>query len=82
MNTTLTRRITVAILAIATTLALGAGPAAAFEPPADPTDRFTCEGGPVAGHPGHRGLSVAMGHATAPTAWSATSDTGPVTTCG
>ena len=71
----------VAVAATTGAIALTGGVAAAFEPPADPTDNFTCDGGPVAGHPGHRGLMVAMGKSSSGTAWAATSEDGPVTTC-
>ena len=81
METKLIRRMLVAMAATAGAVALSSGVAAGFEPPADPNDNFTCDGGPVAGHPGHTGLMVAMGKASSVTAWAATSDDGPVTTC-
>jgi len=74
-----TRRTIVAATAVVT-LATGAAPAAAFEPPADPNDNFSCDGGPVAGHPG-RGLATAMAHAASPTAWNAVNNAGPITLC-
>lgn len=72
----------VAMVAAAAALTVGASPVAAFEPPADPNDNFSCEGGPVAGHPGHRGLQKAMTHAASPTAWNAVDNAGPITLCG
>ncbi|MHA7297328.1 hypothetical protein [Pseudarthrobacter sp. MDT3-1] len=53
--------------------------ALAFEPSADPQDKFSCPGGnPVAGHPGFPGIvtgvekSFVNTEATAAAAWSAT----------
>jgi hypothetical protein len=81
MKRTITFRITLAIVTTTAALAVTAGSANAFEPPADPTDNFTCEGGPVAGHPGHNGLGTAMTHASSPTAWNAAFNPGPVGNC-
>jgi hypothetical protein len=71
-------------------LAMPAGSAWAFEPPADPRDRFTCPGGePVPGHPGFPGIATGVeqsltntdGRAVA--AWSAVfnNPTGKVALC-
>lgn len=74
-------------LAGAATLAF-APPASAFEPPADPQDRFTCPDGPVPGHPGFPGIvtgvenSFANSDGTAAAAWSATElFGGPLAVC-
>ena len=48
-------------LALAATMLLAtATTALAFEPPADPTDKFSCIPGVVEGFPGHNGQSVAV----------------------
>lgn len=82
MTVTWMRRVAVAVgLGIAglTSSATGAG---AFEPPADPTNNFTCEGGAVPGHPGAKGLQVAMGKASSSTAWNAVANADPIELCG
>ncbi len=78
------RRIVVVTTGVVAVVTFGAGatPAAAFEPPADPNNNFTCDGGPVAGHPGHRGLAKAMTRAASPTAWNAVDNADPITLCG
>lgn len=82
MNQTRNRRFGIGIVVATAALAVGTGNAAAFEPPHDPTDTFTCDGGPVAGHPGRRGLATAMVHAASTTAWSAVDNAAPITLCG
>ena len=77
-----TRRIMIASAIGIGSLSVGIGGAAAFEPPADPNDNFTCEDGPVAGHPGVDGLAKAMMNASSMTAWSASMNAAPVDTCG
>ncbi len=57
------------------------GSVLAFEPPSDPNNNFTCEGGPVAGHPGSNGLSTAMGNASSRTAWSAADASDQIEVC-
>jgi hypothetical protein len=87
------RRIFIA-LALAATMVLGtAATALAFEPPADPADKFsgTCEDvvSIVNGHPGYRGQWTAIVSDPPPRtvgAWNATSDTysnsvGPIALC-
>lgn len=81
MKSRLIRQIAAAAAVTVAATGFSAGAASAFEPPADPNDNFTCDGGPVAGHPGHRGLAVAMGHASSPTAWNAAFNAGPITSC-
>jgi hypothetical protein len=66
--------------------------AAAFEPPADPEDTFTCPNGEfVPGHPGFPGIATGVGESvansggtggTAAAAWSATTlFGGPLDVC-
>jgi hypothetical protein len=62
--------------------------AAAFEPPADPQNIFTCDGGPVQGHPGFPGIATGAGMSyvhsggNAAAAWSATTlFGGPLAAC-
>jgi hypothetical protein len=71
-------------------LAVPAGTASGFEPPADPQDRFTCPGGePVPGHPGFPGIatgvemSIVNSGERAVAAWSAVfnNPTGTITLC-
>jgi ABC-type sugar transport system substrate-binding protein len=72
------RRIIVAALAVAG-LTIPVSGAAAFEPPSDPQDRFSCVGGvdPVAGHPGFPGIATGLEQASSNSggvgtaAWSA-----------
>ena len=78
--TTHFRRVATIASAAALALSLGTGSALAFEPPSDPADAFSCDGGPVAGHPGADGLTDAMSASGNPTAWNATQG-GQVTTC-
>jgi hypothetical protein len=58
------------------------GSAAAFVPPADPANRFSCPGGdPVLGHPGSVGLQkvVPTGKSLGP--WNAVFNADPITLC-
>ncbi len=81
MRNRIKQQIGVAVIATVAALGATAGSVAAFEPPADPNDNFTCNGGPVAGHPGHKGLARAMTRAASPTAWNAAFNAGPVGNC-
>jgi hypothetical protein len=70
-------------LALAATMVLGtAATALAFEPPADPADKFevfACDGpGIIGGHPGAKGQFRAIGPVGERTvgAWNATDDLG------
>jgi len=63
--------------------------ASAFEPPADPQEKFNCPGdNPVVGHPGFPGIMTGVGMSsvqsggTAAAAWSATTlFDGPLAVC-
>ena len=62
---------TVAVLFLAAILAVfaTAGTAMAFEPPADPQNKFT--GGGASGHPGMMGQKTAMDTGNTRAAWNA-----------
>lgn len=63
-------------------VALGAGPAQAFEPPGnEPADLFSCEPNAVAGHPGGKGLATAVATGNTTAAWNAHFNRGPVGNC-
>jgi hypothetical protein len=85
----MTRRALAVGLLIGTATFTFAPSASAFEPPADPQNKFTCPGGdPVAGHPGFPGIttgvesSVVKSGGGAAAAWSATTlFDGPLAVC-
>jgi hypothetical protein len=74
---------------IITAASIGIAPSAsAFEPPADPEDKFTCPGDPVSGHPGSPGIATGTNESfvnsggNAAAAWSATTlFRGPLIVC-
>jgi hypothetical protein len=55
------KRLMMALATGALLAAMMPGAASAFEPPADPAEKFSCPSGdPVAGHPGAGGLDRAL----------------------
>jgi hypothetical protein len=85
-----TRKGALAVGIIVGAASIGIAPSAsAFEPPADPEDKFTCPGGTfVPGHPGYPGIATGTSESfvnsggQAAAAWSATTlFDGPLALC-
>lgn len=82
MSKTPKRRLKVMLAAVPLAIALGAGPASAFEPPGnEPVDLFSCDPSAVLGHPGGDGLADAMANSGGATAWSAHFNSEAVDNC-
>lgn len=77
------RKMRRSIVAVATglLLTLAASPAMAFEPPSDPAGLFSCDGGPVAGHPGSAGLQDALATGNTVAAWNAVFNSAQIDLC-
>ena len=66
-----TSRVATVLAAVPLALALGVGPAAAFEPPGnEPADLFSCDPTAVLGHPGGDGLANAVARSGNSAAWN------------
>jgi hypothetical protein len=72
-----------AVMVVCLTVGTATG-VAAFEPPSDPADKFTCDPNPVSGHPGSPGLEGVVFSEKSLGAWNAVFAPGgtPVTLCG